>query len=133
MTMKKEKIVICSSMSFSKEISEWKDKLEKENYELIKYPEKTDGEFLSGYKIEFSDHYQKITETDILFILNLNKNNIDGYIGAAVFAEIAFAIGLNRTCNKNIKVYCLNKFPDTLPYSEELKLWVDLGWLNFWK
>ncbi len=90
--MNKEKIVICSSMSFSKEINEWKERLEKENYDIIKFPEKIDGDFLSGYKIEFSDHYQKIVETDILFVLNMNKNNIDGYIGAAVFAEIAFAI-----------------------------------------
>ncbi len=131
--MKKEKIVICSSMSFWKEINQWREKLEQDNYAIIKYPKKITGEFLPNYKIEFSDHYQKITEADILFILNIKKNNIDGYIGASVFAEIAFAIGLNRAYNKKIKIFCLNQFSDSLPYSEELKYWEQLGWVQFWK
>ena len=131
--MKKEKVVICSSMSFWEEINQWREKLEKDNYTVIKYPEKFTGEFLPNYKIEFSDHYQKITEANILFVLNIKKNNIDGYIGASVFAEIAFAIGLNRAYNKKIKVCCLNPFPDSLPYSEELKYWEELGWIRFWE
>jgi hypothetical protein len=131
--MKKEKIIICSSISFWEEINQWREKLEKENYSVIKYPEKLSGEFLPNYKKEFSEHYQMIAESDILFILNLRKNGIDGYIGAGVFAEIAFAIGLNRTYNKKIKVFCLNRIPGSLPYSEELKYWEELGWIKFWK
>lgn len=131
--MPKEKIVICSSMSFSKEINQWREKLKKDNYSIIKYPESFTGEFLPNYKIEFSDHYKKITETDILFVLNIKKNNIDGYIGASVFAEIAFAIGLNRAYDKKIKIFCLNPFSNSLPYSEELGYWEKLGWIKFWK
>lgn len=131
--MNKEKIVICSSMSFWEEINQWRKKLEENNYEVIKYPKQFTGDFLPNYKIEFSEYYQKIAETDILFVLNVKKNNIDGYIGASVFAEIAFAIGLNRASNKKIKIFCLNKFPDSLPYSEELKYWEQLGWIQFWK
>ena len=108
-------------MSLGEEINQWRKKLEQDNYTIIKYPEKFTGEFLPNYKIEFSDHYQKITEADILFVLNIKKNNVDGYIGVSVFAEIAFAIGLNRAYNKKIKIFCLNQFPDSLPYSEELK------------
>ena len=131
--MKKEKVVICSSISFWEEINRWREKLEKENYLVIKYPEKLSGEFLPNCKIEFSEHYQMIAESDILFVLNLKKKGIDGYIGAGVFAEIAFAIGLNRTYNKKIKIFCLNCFPDSLPYSEELKYWEKLGWIKFWE
>jgi hypothetical protein len=131
--MNKEKIVICSSMSFWNEINQWKEKLENNNYQVIKYPEQFTGEFLPNYKIEFTEHYQKIVETDNLFVLNIKKNGQDGYIGASVFAEIAFAIGLNRASGKQIKIFCLNKFPETLPYSEELKYWEQLGWIEFWK
>lgn len=95
-------------MSFWDEINEWKKKLEEDNYSVIKYPEQFTSEFLPNYKI-------------------------DGYIGASVFAEIAFTIGLNRANGKKIKVYCLNPFPDSLPYSEELKYWKNLGWIQFWK
>lgn len=131
--MSKEKIVICSSMSFWDDINLWKEKLENDGYAVIKYPEQFTGEFLPNYKIEFSDQYQKITKTDTLFILNLSKNGIEGYIGASVFAEIAFAIGLNQSLSKKIKVYCLNKFSDKLPYYEELKYWEQLGWIKFWQ
>jgi len=90
---------------------------------------------LPNYKIEFTEHYKKMAQSDIVLILNMEKNGVDGYIGAAVFAEISFAIGLNRMShsNKEIVVYCLNPFPASLPYAEELQYWVDLGWLKFWK
>jgi len=122
-------------MSFLDDIDLWKQKLEKNSYRVIQYPKKLTGEFLPSYKKEFTEHYQKIVESDIVLVLNMQKKGIDGYIGAAVFAEIAFAVGLNRTSHseKEIGVYCLNPFPDSLPYAEELQYWVDLGWLKFWK
>ena len=130
-----KKITICASMSFWNDINTWKKKLEKNGYVVVQYPKQFIGNFLQNYKIEFTQHYQKMSESDIILILNMKKNGIDGYIGAAVFAEITFAIGLNRTSrsNKKINVYCLKPFPDSLPYAEELQHWVDLGWLKFWK
>lgn len=133
--MQQKKITICASMSFWDDINLWKEKLETAGYEIVQYPKQFTGDFLPNYKIEFTKHYQKMAESDIVLILNMQKNGIDGYIGAAVFAEISFAIGLNRTshCDKKIDVYCLNPFPSSLPYAEELQHWVDLGWLKFWK
>ena len=130
-----KKVTICASMSFWEDINLWKQNLEKDTYTVIQYPKQFTGEFLPNYKREFTEHYQKIAESDIVLVLNMQKKGIDGYIGAAVFAEIAFAVGLNRTSHsdKEIVVYCLNPFPDSLPYSEELQHWVDLGWLKFWK
>lgn len=122
-------------MSFWDDIVFWKSKLEKDGYTVIQYPKQFTGEFLPNYKREFTEHYQKIAESDTVLVLNMRKKGIDGYIGAAVFAEISFAVGLNRTSHSSeeIAIYCLNPFPDSLPYAEELQLWVDLGWLRFWK
>jgi len=133
--MPQKKVTICASMAFWDDIIAWKEKLEKDDYEVIQYPKQFTGEFLPNYKIEFTEHYKKMAQSDIVLILNMKKNGVDGYIGAAVFAEIAFAIGLNRTShsNKEIAIYCLNPFPASLPYAEELQHWVDLGWLKFWK
>lgn len=130
-----KKVTLCASMSFWDDINLWKQKLEKDNYAVIQYPKQFTGEFLSNYKREFTEHYRKIAESDIVLVLNMQKKGIDGYIGAAVFAEIAFAVGLNRTSHsaKEINVSCLNTFPDSLPYAEELQHWVNLGWLKFWK
>lgn len=132
--MTKKKIVICASASFETEIVDWKNKLEKDGFEVIKYPTKIKGDISKGYEKEFSEHYDAITKTDILLALNLDKKGIFGYIGSGVFAEMAFAIGLNRVLNKNIEVCYLNTFPESgLPYSDELKLWADLGWIKPFK
>lgn len=123
----KKKVVICSSISFHKEIKEWKEKLEKKGYDVIKYPDIIGQDSLQDYKITHTEHYKKIAETDILFILNVSK---DGYIGPSVFAEISFAIGLNiLRDNNDIEIYYLNYIPKNLPYSEELYKWQDLGWI----
>lgn len=129
--MSRKKIVICASASFETEIVNWKSKLEKKGFEIIKYPTKIKGDLSKGYEKEFSEHYDSITKTDILLALNLDKKGITGYIGSGVFAEMAFAIGLNRVFHKNIKVCYLNTFPEEgLPYGDELKLWKELGWIE---
>ena len=132
--MPKKKIVICASASFETEIINWKSKLEERGFDVIKYPTKIKGDLSKGYEKEFSEHYEAITKTDILLALNLDKKGISGYIGSGVFAEMAFAIGLNRSLGKNIEVCYLNTFSESgLPYSDELKLWLDLGWIKPFK
>jgi hypothetical protein len=129
--MNKKKIVICASSSFDKEIIEWKEKLESKKFEVTKYPMKINDNFLSNYEKEFTEHYDAISKANILLILNLEKKGIPGYIGAGVFAEMAFAIGLNKTLNKKIEVCYLNPlFEEILPYSDELKFWQQLGWIK---
>jgi hypothetical protein len=129
--MNKKKIVICASSSFDKEIIEWKKKLESKNFEVIKYPMKINDNFLANYEKEFAEHYDAISKTDILLAVNLEKKGISGYIGAGVFAEMAFAIGLNKILGKKIEICYLNSLPEeTLPYSDELKLWQQLGWIR---
>lgn len=129
--MKKRKLVICASASFENEIIEWKNRLENSGYEVIKYPSKIKDNFLVNYNKEFSEHYDAISKADVLLALNLEKKDIPGYIGSGVFAEMAFAIGLNRILDKKIEVCYLNLIPEkTLPYSDELKLWQELGWIK---
>lgn len=133
--MPMKKIVICASASFEIEIIDLKDKLKKDGFEVIKYPTKIKGNLSKGYEKEFSLHYDAITRTDILLVLNLDKKGVPGYIGSGVFAEMAFAIGLNKVFNKNIEVCYLYNLPPekSLPYSDELKLWEDLGWIKLFK
>lgn len=128
--MEKKKIVICSSIFFEKEIIEWKKKLEKIGFEVTKYPLKFSQDITNEYGKEFSDHYTSIYEADAIIALNIDKKGIPGYIGPAVFAEMAFAIGLNRVMGKSIDIYYINAIPGNLPYSEELKLWQELNWIK---
>lgn len=129
--MEKGKIVICANASFEKEIVDWKNKLEQMGFEVIKYPTKIKGDLISGYQKEFPEHYRSITESDAIFILNLEKRGIAGYIGPGVFAEMAFALGIGKVLNKTIRVLYVNEIQENqLPYADELKLWRDLGWIE---
>ncbi len=129
--MNNKKIVICASASFEDQIIEWKNKLEEKGFEVLKYPTKIKENLLTGYDKEFSEHYDAINKADIVLALNLDKKGIQGYIGSGVFAEMAFALGLNKVFNKNIEIYYLNPIAkEGLPYSDELELWQNLGWIK---
>lgn len=129
--MNKKKVVICASASFESEIVEWKNKLEEKGLEVLQYPTKIKENLLTGYNKEFSEHYDAINKADMILALNLDKKGIQGYIGSGVFAEMAFALGLNKAFNKNIEVCYLNPIAkEGLPYSDELELWQNLGWIR---
>jgi len=73
---------------------------------------------INKYKAKVSrDHFDKVTnkETFAILVVNEPKNNIDNYIGANTFAEIAFAFYFNK------KIYVLNGIYK--PYADELLAW----------
>ncbi len=130
--LKNRKTVICASESFYKESEEWRNRLEAEGFAVIRSVEVIE-KSLKAYQAAHTEHYQKIMGADILFVLNLEKSGIANYIGPSVFAEMAFAIGLNIALGKNIQVFCLNSLPEKLPYSDELRKWKELEWIKIWK
>lgn len=126
-------VVICSSIFLYREIEEWKEKLERDGYNVIKYPEIVNTNIeLNKYEHIHIEHYKKIFESDILLVLNMERDDIQGYIGPSVFAEVAFAIGLNVTLGKQIQIYYVENLPKSLSYSEELRLWDELEWIRPW-
>ncbi len=127
--MENNKVTICSSASFINEAEQWKKKIESKGFNVIQIPLLLEG----NYREVHSSHYKSITQSDLVFVLNLDKNGVEGYIGPSVFAEIAYAIGLNISMGKKIDIFCLNPIPSELPYSKELLLWRDMGWIGQWK
>ena len=59
------------------------------------------------------DHFEKVLKSDAILVLNYQKNNIDGYVGANTFLEMGLAFH-NRK-----KIFLLNKIPN-MSYSEEI-------------
>ena len=107
-------IVLCSSKKFATETFEIAKKLKELGFNPI-IPQ----EFLEEMEKNAASrlHFSKIIDdrTDCLLIINENKNGVDNYIGANVFAEIAFGFYYNKP------IYLLNDiYP---PYEEEL-----IGW-----
>lgn len=120
------KIVICGSMSASRQMLEIRDALEKLGHQTV-LPRGTE-DYVSNRKIMESrwesarnkiendlikDYYNKISDADAVIIANFNKNDIKNYIGGNSFLEAGFAHVLNK------KIYFINDIPEMI-YKDEL-------------
>ncbi len=114
MNNNKKKITICGSMVFIEKMIEIKKKLEKKGFEVyypkisekkIEYNELSESEQINLKNSFIDDHINKIKKSDIVLVVNCEKNGIKNYIGANSFLEIGFGYILNK------KIYLLNDFP----------------------
>ena len=75
---------------------------------------------------------ENITKTDILFIMNEDKDGQVGYIGAETFAELGFGLTQKLIYNKNIELIILKMPGKDIQCYEEINLWVKLGWIKIY-
>lgn len=72
------------SKSFAEE---WLKNFESLNYEILDYPKAIqESKFMELYPNIHTEFLENITKTDMLFLMNEDKNGIVGYIGYAVYA-----------------------------------------------
>ena len=88
---------------------------------------------MKKYPIRHKEFFESITKTDILFIMNEDKNGITGYIGAESFAELAFGLTQNLLYNKNIELVILKMPSPGVQCYDEICLWLKLGWIKLYK
>jgi len=115
------KIVICGSMSASKEMIEAEKNLKKLGYETVipsfveRYAEmevdsivkmsaestrdKMEHNLIRGY-------FNKIKDSDAILVVNVERRGVKGYVGGNSFLEMGFAFILNKL------IYFLNEIPD---------------------
>lgn len=119
-------------MAFAKEMMNTKDQLEKMGHVCF-IPESTDNyaegrmEKLSGSesaerKISnnfIRKHYELITNSDAILVLNHDKKGVKNYIGGNSLMEMGFAHVHNK------KVFLLNPVPE-LSYSDEISAMTDI-------
>jgi len=112
------KITICGSLTFSKEMLQAKEKLEQMGYEVnipkdaldVAFGNYNNDDLEADYQRCVEDditrtHFKLIEDSDAILILNYDKNNIKGYIGAASLLELGLAHHLRK------KIFLLNPFP----------------------
>lgn len=130
------KITICGSIAFLDKMLETKKKLEqaghevkmppveiiddngkafpaKEYYTLRKTTTETKGWVWDRKEEAIKNHFDKVAWSDAVLILNYEKNNIAGYIGANTLMEMGLAFHLGK------KIFLLNQIPD-ISYKEEI-------------
>ncbi len=126
------KVVIAGSSKLQDEIKKWIEYWNnKEGYSVLDYPKAIpqDG-FDSLYPDIHKDFFKNITESDILFVANGNKNGIDGYIGYETFAELGFALAQKLVNGKDIKLVLANMPSKEVGCYDEIVLWQKLGWID---
>jgi len=128
-----QKIVVSGSAKLPEKINYWVNYFNNKGYEVLDYPKNINKEeFLDLYSMRHKEFYQNIKKTDVLFIMNEDKNGIEGYIGPAVFAELSY--GIIEYLNDRDILLMLLKMPskEVIGY-EEINLWLKLGWIKIWE
>lgn len=132
--MKNKKVVIAGSAKLQESINNIKEYFNKINYEILNYPRVIEKEeFVHVYPQIFRDFFESITNADMLFIMNEDKNGIKGYIGAETFAELTFGLTQKLVYNKQIDLVIFKMPSKEVQCYEEINLWLQLGWINLYK
>jgi len=126
------KIVICGSMTASKEMIEAETKLKELGHEVIvpdftrDYAamdtiEKIHKESARN-KVEYDlikGYFEKIKNNDAVLVANVERKGVKGYIGGNSFLEMGFAFVLNKP------IYLLHEIPD-INYKDEIEAMIPI-------
>ena len=129
-----KKIVISGSSKLQDKVNYWLDYFKKQNYEILDYPRLIEQDkYTEELPIVYKNFYNALENTDVFFLMNEEKNGIKGYIGASAIAELTYVVILNLIHNKNIDIYILNMPSEELSAYDEVKFWLDIGWIKLYK
>lgn len=84
-----------------------------------------DPAFADGMIKFHQQFYKHLDQTDVLFVMNEDKNGIEGYIGANTFSEIQYTIVNNINRGRKIEINLLKVPSKTLGCYDEIKFWLD--------
>ena len=113
------KITLCSSAKFFENLWDIKKSLEEIGHEVL-LPSMKDFHHLdedSLAKVQYdliNEHFQKIDQSQAVYVANYDKNGIAGYIGGNSFLEMGLAF------YRKIPIFLLNDIPQQVSYREEL-------------
>ncbi len=129
-----KKVVIAGSAKLQRKIDKWIKFFQNKNYEVLDYPRPIeDSRFMELYPNVHIKFLENITKTDMLFIMNEDKNGIVGYIGYEVYAELLVGLSQKLIYNKNIELVVLKMPSLDVGCYEEINLWLKLGWIKLYK
>ncbi|MBI4033394.1 hypothetical protein HY379_00135 [Candidatus Saccharibacteria bacterium] len=130
---KKKTICICSSANFYKHANNVANELKKLGFSVtvpitVKRMKKSGNFNAVDYRTWHKDpttykrktylmmnHFDKVTSSDAILVINDEKNGIAGYIGANVLMEMGLGFYLKKS------VYVLNNVSKQMPVYEEVR------------
>lgn len=129
-----KKVVIAGSAKLQKNVNNWLNIFEKKDFEILDYPrviEET--KFMELYPNIHIKFLENITKTDMLFLMNEDKNGITGYIGYEAYAELLFGLSQKLIYHKDIELVVLKMPSSEVGCYEEINLWLKLGWIKLYE
>lgn len=121
------KIILCGSMTASKEMLELQKNIQALGHEVVIPDFTEDYAAMEGdgivhtesahNKVEYNlirGYFDKIKEGDAILVVNVERKGIKGYIGGNSFLEMGFALVLNKP------IYLLYDIPD-MSYRDEIE------------
>ena len=127
------KIVIACSAKFYKEALELKKELENKDYNVIDYPKNINVNIEEEYKQAYERFYDNLSKTDDLILFNLDKNGIEGYIGYESFAELSYLVVKKIQVNNDHKIYIYKMPSKEVGCYDEIKHFLELGYIELYK
>ena len=129
-----KKIVISGSSKLQDKVNYWLEYFKSKNYEILDYPRFIEKEkYAEELPIVYKNFYRSLENTDVFFLMNEEKNGILGYIGASAIAELTYVVILNLIHHKKIDIYILNMPSEELSAYDEVKFWLDYGWIKLYQ
>ena len=127
------KIIIAGSATFYKEALSLKEELETKNYIVIDYPKKINNDIELEYKEAYETFYNNLSKTNDLLLLNLDKKNIEGYIGYESFAELSNLVVKKIQSNNDYNIYIYKMPSKEVGCYDEIKHFLELGYIELYK
>ena len=128
-----KKVVISGSSKLQDKVGKWIEHFLNLGYEVLDYPKLIKEEnYVKELPKIYEDFYKALENTDMYFLMNEEKNGISGYIGASAIAELTYVVILNLIHNKNIDIYILNMPSKDVNSYDEVKFWLDMGWIKLY-
>lgn len=126
-----KKVVISGSSKLQDKVNYWLNYFKNNDYEILDYPKLIEPQnYMTDLPIIYRDFYTALENTDVFFLMNEEKNGVKGYIGASAIAELTYVVILNLIHNKNIDIYILNMPSEEVSSYDEVKFWLDKGWIK---
>lgn len=152
-----KKLVISGSSKLYERALYWRGYFEGRGYEVIDWPRPLfenedllaetppapglplgklirsgDPAYADGMTKFYQQFYKHLDQTDVLFVMNEDKNGIEGYIGPSAFSEITYAIIGNLNRGRKVEINLLQMPAKELGCYDEIKFWLDQDWLKIY-
>ena len=128
-----KKVVISGSSKLQDKCNYWINHFTNKQYEILDYPKLVKQEnYAKDLPGIYNTFYNSLENTDVYFLMNEEKNGIEGYIGASSISELTYVVMQNLIHEKNVEIYILNMPSKELSCYDEIKFFLDQGWIKMY-